>query len=56
VLIDGIDPHGRCVGRSCAQAPEIDSVCFLTVPQEPGTFVDGTVVDFDGYDLIVEPL
>lgn len=54
VLVDGIDERGVCVGRSTAQAPDIDSVCCLTQPVEAGSFVRGTVVASDDYDLIVE--
>ncbi len=53
VLVDGIDERGVCVGRSAAQAPDIDSVCCLTQPVEAGRFVRGEVVGSDDYDLIV---
>ncbi len=55
VLVDGVDPSGRCVARHYGQAPDIDSVCLLTDERPPGTFVSGTVADYDGYDLVVEP-
>jgi ribosomal protein S12 methylthiotransferase len=55
VLVDGIDTEGRCIARDHRQAPEIDSVCILTHPREAGTFVEGEIVDYDAYDLIVEP-
>ncbi len=55
LLVDGIDGEGRCIGRHAAQAPDIDSICYLTEPRQAGTFVRGPVVDYDGYDLIVEP-
>ncbi|MFP4104747.1 MAG: 30S ribosomal protein S12 methylthiotransferase RimO [Phycisphaerae bacterium] len=55
VLVDGIDDQGRCVGRHYGQAPEIDSVCFLTQPVDEGAFIRTTVVGYDGYDLIVAP-
>ena len=54
VLVDGVDGHGRCVGRHAGAAPEVDGVCILTRPAPAGTFVDGTVVSYDGYDLIVK--
>lgn len=54
VLVDGLDAAGHCIGRYYGQAPDIDSVCILTEPREPGSFVTGTVADWDGYDLIVE--
>jgi len=55
VLVDGIDEEGICVGRHYGQAPEIDSICKLTEPRPAGEFVDGRVVESEGYDLIVEP-
>jgi len=53
VLVDGIDPQGRCVGRHAAQAPEIDSVSILTEPLPPGELIAAEVVGFEDYDLIV---
>jgi ribosomal protein S12 methylthiotransferase len=55
VLVDGVDVAGRCVGRHAGQAPDIDGLCFLARPRKPGTFVRGTVVGYDGYDLRVDP-
>ena len=55
VLIDGLDGEGRCVGRTSAQAPQIDGICHLTQPREPGTFASATVAGYDDYDLIVKP-
>jgi len=55
VLVDGVDPAGRCVGRYYGQAPDIDGQCLLTASHEPGTFVPARVVGYDGYDLIVQP-
>lgn len=55
VLVDGRDGDDRCVGRHCGQAPDVDSLCLLTGPAPAGSFIDGTVRDFDGYDLIVDP-
>ncbi|MCJ7544983.1 MAG: 30S ribosomal protein S12 methylthiotransferase RimO [Phycisphaerae bacterium] len=54
VLVDGLD-DGRCVGRHCGQAPDIDSLCRLTARRPPGRFIRGTVVDWADYDLIVRP-
>jgi ribosomal protein S12 methylthiotransferase len=54
VLVDGIDPEGRCVGRTARQGPEVDSICFLTEPVEPGRFIEGDVVGWEDYDLIVQ--
>ncbi len=53
VLIDGVDPRGRCVGRHAGQAPEVDGICYLTDTVEPGRIVQATVVDCDGYDFIL---
>ncbi len=55
VLVDGVDHLGQCVGRYYGQAPEVDSVCYLTEPVDPGTFAACNVVDYEGYDLIVTP-
>jgi len=55
VLVDGRDGQGRCVGRHCGQAPDIDSLCRLTRPRRAGSFITGTVVDWADYDLIVRP-
>ncbi len=67
VLVDGIDPAGRCVGRHAGQAPEVDSLCILrpagagvdrpasgAAAPPVGRIVEGKVVDFDDYDLIVK--
>jgi len=56
VLVDGLDSAGRCVGRHGGQAPDIDSVCYLTVPRPGGRFVRVKVIDWQDYDLIVQPL
>ncbi len=55
VLVDSADPGGICVGRHYGQAPDIDSICRLTEPRPPGSFVDGRVAGHDDYDLIVRP-
>ena len=55
VLVDGVDARGVCVGRHAGQAPEVDSVCYLTEPKPTGTLLTGEVVDWDEYDLIVRP-
>ena len=55
VLVDGVDSEGMCIGRYYGQAPDIDGVCILTEPCEPGTIVPGTIVGAELYDLIVEP-
>lgn len=55
VLVDGFDERGVCLGRFEGQAPDIDAVCLLTEPRQPGSFVRGRVVGSEGFDLIVEP-
>ena len=55
VLVDGVDPEGYCIGRSRAQAPEIDGLCILTDPQPAGQLITARVADWQEYDLIVEP-
>jgi len=54
VLVDAAGAEGRCRGRHRGQAPEVDGVCHVAPPAEPGTFVAGTVTGFDGYDLLVD--
>ncbi len=56
ILVDGPDEQGQCIGRHYGQAPEIDSVCILTEPVEPGSVLFARVVGSEGYDLIVEPI
>jgi len=56
VLVDGVDPAGRCVGRHAGQAPEVDGACILTAPVEAGRIVRVRVVDWEGYDLVVQPV
>ena len=55
VLVDGLDEQGRCLARSPAQAPDIDSVCILTEPRPTGAILPARIVDWTEYDLIVEP-
>jgi ribosomal protein S12 methylthiotransferase len=55
VLVDGKEPGGASMGRYYGQAPDIDSVCILTSPAEPGRFVEADIVEADGYDLVVAP-
>ena len=56
VLVDGVDPEGRCVGRHSGQAPEVDGVCYLSDPVAPGRIVRAQVVGCDGYDLVAQPV
>jgi ribosomal protein S12 methylthiotransferase len=59
VLIDDVDASGG-VGRSAADAPEIDGVVYVKPPYEPhrklkvGEFVDVTVTAADAHDLWAE--
>jgi ribosomal protein S12 methylthiotransferase len=56
VLIDSVDRNGG-VGRSSADAPEIDGVVYVKPPYEPhkklvvGEFVDVTITASDAHDL-----
>ncbi len=56
VLVDGTDGNGRCIGRHAGQAPEVDSVCYLTARRRPGSIIKCQVVDWQDYDLIVQPV
>ncbi|MDB5852772.1 MAG: rimO [Herminiimonas sp.] len=57
VLIDEVDKAGSAVGRSAADAPEIDGVVYVKAPYEPhrklkvGEFVDVAVTASDAHDL-----
>jgi len=52
VLIDEVEGD-RAIGRSIADAPEIDGVVHLTAPPglKPGDLVEGEVSSADDYDL-----
>ena len=52
ILIDDIDESGA-VGRSSADAPEIDGRVFLEGAKElqPGDFVEAEVTGADAYDI-----
>jgi len=59
VLVDHVTPEGG-IGRSAADAPEIDGIVKILPPSKPskrfrvGEFVKATVLDTQGHDLIVE--
>jgi hypothetical protein len=65
VLIEGIDDDGKAFGRAAHQGPD-DGACLIEdlidgtidrvspLPQV-GAWVDGTVIDSHGVDLIVRP-
>ena len=62
VLVEGHDEDepGVVVGRADHQGPDVDGVCLVRVPAggpvpEVGSFVEGTVVDSAGVDLVVGP-
>lgn len=55
VLVDGVDSEGRCVGRHAGQAPDVDSLCYLTDQRPAGSFTSAVVVGWETYDLIVRP-
>ena len=56
VMIDvPVEDHpGAWVGRAMADAPDVDSVVFVTEtePLKPGTLVETEIVGYQGYDLI----
>ncbi len=53
VLIDEVDEDGDAVGRSSADAPEIDGCVYVSSPQplSPGDIVRVRVTESDEYDL-----
>ena len=57
VLLDEVDRNGAGVGRSYADAPEIDGVVYVKAPYEPhrklvaGEFVDVQITAADAHDL-----
>jgi ribosomal protein S12 methylthiotransferase len=59
VLVDRVDAQGG-IGRSAADAPEIDGIVRILPPSKPskryrvGEFVKATVLETQGHDLIVE--
>ena len=59
VLVDQVTPEGG-IGRSAADAPEIDGIVKILPPSKPskrfrvGEFVRATVLETQGHDLIVE--
>jgi ribosomal protein S12 methylthiotransferase len=56
ILVDGYDEDGVCIGRHRGQAPDIDGICYLTEPVEPGSLIRARIVQAEEYDLIAEPL
>ena len=56
VLVDEIDADGITIGRSWADAPEIDGRVYLSAdrPLKPGQVVKALVVQADAHDLNAE--
>ncbi|MBS3735003.1 MAG: 30S ribosomal protein S12 methylthiotransferase RimO [Phycisphaerae bacterium] len=52
VLVDGVGADGRPFARHARQAPEVDSICLLDGPAEPGTVVPGEVTGAEGANLL----
>ena len=57
ILVETPYDHGW-IGRSYADAPEIDGEVFIATDQalEPGQFVEVRITDSDEYDLFAELL
>jgi ribosomal protein S12 methylthiotransferase len=62
LMVDGPSPESPLVlqGRLASQAPEIDSLVYLTdcdpTAYRPGDLIDVELVDARGYDLVARPL
>ena len=58
VLVDGRDSHGNGVGRTRADAPEIDCGVRIVGKAEACQIFDAKVlgIESDGYDLVVKPV
>ncbi len=58
VLIDELNEHGIAIGRSAADAPEIDGVVYVDSPYElkAGDIVKCVVTDADAYDLFADTI
>ena len=56
VLIDGVDEQDRLVGRSYADAPEIDGNVIINGgwDVEPGDFIEVNITGSDQHDLFAE--
>jgi len=56
LLVDSVNEN-TAIGRSYAQAPEIDSVCLIENPAAlPGQFINAKVTATKDYDLITEQI
>ena len=57
LLVDSIDENNTAIGRSYAQAPEIDSVCLIENSAAlPGQFINAKVTATKDYDLITKQI
>ena len=58
VIIDGLgDVEGTAIGRTKADAPEVDGVVHLTElgQAQPGDIISVNITDADDYDLFGSP-
>lgn len=52
VLVEGHDEDGELFGRTYGQAPDVDGVTLVDTEVPVGDFVELTIIDSLGYDLI----
>jgi ribosomal protein S12 methylthiotransferase len=60
-IVEGIDEDGALVGRTCAQAPDVDGITFIECSADdasctPGSLVTVRITDAVGYDVVGVPL
>ena len=57
ILVDAVDEEGTGIGRTYAEAPEIDGVVRIAdaFELEPGDLLTAEITDADDHDLFVEP-
>jgi ribosomal protein S12 methylthiotransferase len=56
VLVEQRVPDGRLIARHAGQAPEVDSLVYVTKPpRNAGVFLQAEVIAREGYDLIARP-
>ncbi len=57
VVVDGKVDADRWVGRTAAQAPDVDPVTYIYGSGiEPGMFIEVEITGSDGYDLVARPV
>ncbi len=57
VVIDGRLDDDTWIGRTAAQAPDVDPVTYVSgIDLEPGKFIEIEITGTDGYDLIARPV